>query len=172
MPNSYVEPPAARAATEQLSFLSVINFVLRNLVFLVVPGVLLAILLVLKARAAPQTFTSTSIFSAGEASSPGAFLGVSLPGFIAGKGASFYVDLMTSPAVLDPLVEQKVQVLPGRPPETLLEHYGGTSQPRAQRLLCFRPTRMNKLVIPVHPRLGVCGCRYRPRLDDGQREVR
>src|SRR5437667_4248356 len=124
MPNSYVEPPVAPAAAEQLSFLSVINFVLRNILLIVVPGVLLAIFLVLRARAAPPTYTSTAIFSAGEATSPGGFLGIGLPGFISGKGPTFYVDLMTSPAVLDPLVEQTVQVAPGRPPEPLVEHNG------------------------------------------------
>jgi hypothetical protein len=132
MPNSYIEPAVRPTAAEQLSFLSVLNFVLRNFLLLVVPGLLLAGLLYVRMVRAPRTYSTTTTFSAGDVdASPRSVLGITLPGFINGKGPQFYIDLIGSPAILDPLVETRFDVAPGSPPRSLVEYYGGTTAPRA-----------------------------------------
>lgn len=128
MPNSYVEPATPPAPVEQLSFLSVLNFVLRNIVLMVVAGIIVSALLVARAFSGEQTYSSTSIFSAGEETAAGLLSNLSLPGISSGKGPAYYTALMTSPAVLEPLVDMTFTV-PGGSKKTLTEYYGGTSGP-------------------------------------------
>src|ERR1041384_3189626 len=113
MPNSYVEPPVPPAPTEQLSFLSVINFVLRNIVLMIVLGIAFSALLVIRAYSGERTYSSTSIFSAGEETAAGLLSNLSLPGISSGKGPPYYTALMTSPAVLEPLVDMTFTVPDG-----------------------------------------------------------
>src|ERR1051325_1172701 len=130
MPNSYIEPATRPTRQEQLSFLAVVNFILRNFLVIVLPAIVPSGLLVLKMARAPRPYSTTATFSAGDAdASPGRFLGLTLPAIIAGKGGQFYVDLMASPAILDPLTDRKFEIRPGEPPVSLVQHYcGGTDQ--------------------------------------------
>lgn len=127
MTHSYVQPAAQPAPSEQLSFLSVLNFILKHLALLAFMGVVFSALLVLRAFRGPDTYTATALFSAGEESSQGLLSGLSLPGISSGKGPTYYVALMTSPAVLEPLVEQEFTVGPNGKKATLIDYYAGTS---------------------------------------------
>lgn len=126
MPDAYLEPVSLPERKDQLTFLSVLNFILRNIKSMLVLGIIFGAIVMVSALMAPPTYTSTAIVSAGENDSPGRLLGLSLPGS-SGKSPQYYVDLMTSPAVLEPLVERKYQTAPGKPPQTLVEYFAGAS---------------------------------------------
>jgi uncharacterized protein involved in exopolysaccharide biosynthesis len=77
---------------------------------------------------APLTYTAkTSFITEGEQPAGRLVLGgVTMPS-TGGRGPEFYVELMKSPAILQPLVESRVEAEPGKPAKTLVERYGGAA---------------------------------------------
>lgn len=130
MRSSYVAPVIEAPASETLTLVGVINFVLRNFVLIIVVGALFGALLGWRARRAPVSYSArTSFITEGEQPAGRMILGgVTLPS-TGGRGPEFYVELMTSPAILGSLVEKKFEAEPGKPPKTLIERYGGSAIP-------------------------------------------
>jgi uncharacterized protein involved in exopolysaccharide biosynthesis len=120
---SYVAPVIEPPASETLSLVSVINFVLRNAVLILAGGIVFGVLMAIPSARKPQTYTAVTTFIT-EGEQPAGrliFGGLSLPA-TSGKGPEFYVELMQSPAILGPLVESPIDSEPGRP-RTLVERY-------------------------------------------------
>lgn len=130
MHSSYVAPLPETAADDRISFLSVVNFILRNLVLLLAAGLALGLLLALRRAASPVRYTATTSFAIGQDQAPSLLLGLSLSGIGSGRSPQFYTDLVKSPAILEPLVETSFDVAPGKPRQTLIEYYGGRSGSR------------------------------------------
>lgn len=130
MPSSYVAPVTARPPNENLPFITVVNFVLRNFVLMLVLGVVFMLLMVIPFAFSPPTYTaSASFITEGEQPAGRLILGgLTLPG-TAGRGPEFFVELLRSPAILGPLVETRFEGEPGKPPKTLVERYAGTQGP-------------------------------------------
>lgn len=127
MNNSYVVPVAESPAEERVSFLSLVNFVLRNILLLLLFGAVFALALVARRAASSETYTAATTFATGQEESPGRLLlGISLGGGGNGRSPAFYADLVKSSAILGPLVESRFHV-PGRADSvTLIELYAGT----------------------------------------------
>jgi uncharacterized protein involved in exopolysaccharide biosynthesis len=130
MRSSYVAPVTETPSSETLSLVGVINFVLRNIVLMVVVGAVFGIALGYRASRAPVSYTArTSFITEGEQPAGRLILGgITMPS-TGGRGPEFYVELMQSPAILGPLVEKKFEAEPGKPPKTLIERYGGSAIP-------------------------------------------
>lgn len=130
MRSSYVAPVAETPSSETLSLVSVINFVLRNIVLMLVVGAVFGLILGFRASRAPVTYTArTSFITEGEQPAGRLILGgITMPS-TGGRGPEFYVELMQSPAILGPLVEKKFEAEPGKPAKTLIERYGGSPIP-------------------------------------------
>ena len=124
MRSSYVAPSTDRP-TDNFSLIGVINFLMRNALFLLVGGVVVATLAAISRMVAPETYTSTTSFITEDAPSPGRLLGI-LPGAGSGRSPDFYVELIKSPVILGPLVEQRYVADSTRPPQTLVHRYGGS----------------------------------------------
>lgn len=128
MQTSYVEPPVRPLLPEQLSFLAILNFVLRNLPLMLVLGVIASTLLVVQAVRSPVMYASTSIFSTGEEAAGNrilAFLGGGTS--FSNAGSQYYIDLMGAPVILEPLSKVKFDFPTGK--QTALQYYAGTVQP-------------------------------------------
>jgi hypothetical protein len=78
---SYVAPVIEPPASETLSLISVINFVLRNIVIMVAGGIVFAVLLALPSmRRAPRYTATTTFITEGEQPAGRLLLGgISLP---------------------------------------------------------------------------------------------
>src|SRR5207244_3791476 len=81
---------------------------------------------------APSYTASTSFIVEGEPS-VGRFMGFGGGGGGGASGPDFYVALMKTPLILEPLVATKFEIEPGQPPQTLEEHYGSGSSPQERR---------------------------------------
>jgi uncharacterized protein involved in exopolysaccharide biosynthesis len=128
MPRSYVVPLDEPKPGENLQFISVINFMLRNGVKMLVGGLVGALLLTLPSVFAPDSYTSTTTFiTEGEQPAGRLLGGLSLPS-TSGRGPEFTVELMKSPAILGPLVESRIEVGPGEPAQTLIERFAGSER--------------------------------------------
>jgi uncharacterized protein involved in exopolysaccharide biosynthesis len=128
MQKSYVEPPVRPLLPEQLSFLAIINFVLRNLPLMLVLGVILSGVLVLRAIRKPVTYTSTSYVSTGEEATGNRILSFLGGGSsFSNPGSQALIDLMTAPALLEQLARVEFDFPNGR--TTALKQYGGDQPP-------------------------------------------
>ncbi len=126
MQTSYVIPVTEPAPEERVSFLALVNFVLRNILLLLVFGAAFALVLVARRAASPEIYTAVATFSTGQEESPGRLLlGFSLGGGASGRSPAFYADLVKSSAILGPLVESKARVAGKSAPITLIELYAG-----------------------------------------------
>jgi hypothetical protein len=128
MQKSYVEPPVRPLLPEQLSFLAIINFILRNLRLMLVLGVILSIALLIKATRDPEVWTSRSLVSTGEEATGNrilSFLGGGTS--FSNPGSQSLIDLMTAPVVLEQLAMVKFDFPTGK--KTALEYYGGKQAP-------------------------------------------
>jgi uncharacterized protein involved in exopolysaccharide biosynthesis len=127
MHNSYVEPPIRPLVTEQLSFLALLNFVLRNLGLMIVLGVLVTTALAIRVVTSPETYSSTSIVSTGDEAG-----GTSIIALLGGgtrtsnPGAQFYIDLMGAPVLLEPLAQVEYDFPDGKH-ESAVKFYGGNA---------------------------------------------
>ena len=133
MQQSYVEPPVRPLLPEQLSFLAIINFVLRNLTLMLTLGVLASGALLIRAIRKPAVYTSTSLVSTGEEATGNrilSFLGGGTS--LSNPGSQGYVDLMTAPAVLEQLARVEFPFPNGR--KTALAEYGGSAQPPSRAM--------------------------------------
>lgn len=108
-----------------MSLLGLVNFILRNLVLLLVAGVVFASVLVVRRAVSPETYTATTSFSTGQGESPGRLLGLSFGGMGSERSPQFYADLVKSSAILGPLVELKFKVAGTVQPLSLVELFGG-----------------------------------------------
>ena len=130
MPRSYVVPLDEPKPGENLPFISVINFTLRNGVKMLVGGLVGALLLTLPSVFASDSYTSTTTFiTEGEQPAGRLLGGLSLPS-TSGRGPEFTVELMKSPAILGPLVESRIATGPGggEPAQTLIERFAGSER--------------------------------------------
>jgi uncharacterized protein involved in exopolysaccharide biosynthesis len=128
MSSSYVEPPVRPLVREQMSFLMVINFVLRNLGLMLITGVLVTAILVFRVATAPQTYSSTSTFSIGDFGGGSRITSLLGGGTsFSNAGAAFITEIMTEPVILEPLAQRQFDFPTGR--KTALEEYGGTQPP-------------------------------------------
>lgn len=126
MRNSYLVPVTDRQH-ENLSLVSGINFVLRNALLLLASGVIVASLAAIARKVGPDTYTATTSFITEDAPSPGRLFGI-LPSTGSGRSPDFYLELLRSPIILGPLVEQPYMAEPDQPARTLVERYGGSKE--------------------------------------------
>jgi hypothetical protein len=128
MQKSFVEPPVRPLLPEQLSFLAIINFALRNLPLMLIIGVILSAGLVIRAIRKPVTYTSTSLVSTGEEATGNrilSFLGGGTS--FSNPGSQGIIDLMTAPVLLEQLAQVQFDFPGGR--KTALMEYGGVQPP-------------------------------------------
>jgi capsule polysaccharide export protein KpsE/RkpR len=127
MSSSYVEPPVRPLIREQMSFLAVINFVLRNLGLMLVIGALVSAFLVYRVVREPQTYTSTSTFSIGDFGG-GARITQILGGgsSVSSAGATYITEIMTQPVFLEPLTLRELDFPTGR--ASSVAYFGGKQQ--------------------------------------------
>src|SRR5215210_6111191 len=101
MQKSYVEPPVRPLLPEQMSFLAIINFILRNLPLMLGLGVMFSVLLATRARRQALEYSSSSLVSTGEEATGNRILAILGGGSsLSNPGSQQYIDLMTSPVVL------------------------------------------------------------------------
>jgi hypothetical protein len=124
MPNSYVIPVTEAGPNERMAFLTIVNFVLRNIVGIVITGLVFAVLLAIPSYSVAPSYTASTSFIVEGEPLVGRSLGL---GGGTGRGPDFYVALMQTPLILEPLVEARFEVDPGRPPQSLVERYGSGS---------------------------------------------
>src|SRR4051812_13789843 len=125
MQKSYVEPPVRPLLPEQLSFLAIINFVLRNLPLMVILGVAASAGLLIRAIRSPVEYTSTSLISTGDEGTSNRILSFLGGGSsLSNPGSQGYIDLMTAPAVLEQLAQVEFDFPSGR--KSALVQYGGS----------------------------------------------
>ncbi|HUR91686.1 MAG TPA: hypothetical protein VMY38_03325 [Gemmatimonadaceae bacterium] len=151
MPTSYVVPPADTAHSDHVSFLSLINFVLRNALILGASGLAFAILVAIPAVTAAPTYSVTTKFAT-ESEPVGRLFGFSLPGNGGGRGPEFYIELIKSPEILAPLVESSYEVEPGKPRKTLIEHFAPGVRPASEakvRAMSAASSRISTKVSPT-----------------------
>ena len=123
MSSSYVEPPVRPLVREQLSFLAVINFVLRNLGLMLILGVIASLALLIREMKKPQLYASTSIFSIGDFGGGARITAMLGGGFsFASAGATYITEIMTQPTFLEPLASREFDFPTGR--TTALKFYG------------------------------------------------
>lgn len=123
MQKSYLVPLAEAPASDRMSFVMVMNFVMRNFRFMLLVGLGLAVVSPLPLIGRKPTYTATTRFLTEAERGPGGFLGqLELPA-TAGRGPQFYLDLMGSPVVLESVVRAPLELEPGKPPRTLVELY-------------------------------------------------
>ena len=125
MQKSYLVPLAEAPSSDRMSFVTVMNFVLRNTRFMLLCGLALAIVSPLPLIGREPKYTATTRFITEAERPPGRFLGdLTLPG-TAGRGPEFYLDLLRSPVVLEGVATMPIEVQPGKPPITIVQHYTG-----------------------------------------------
>ena len=125
MQKSYLVPLAEAPASDRMTFVTVMNFVLRNLKFMALVGLVLAVISPLPLIGRTPKYTATTRFITEAERPPGRFLGdLTLPG-TAGKGPEFYLDLLRSPVVLEGVAVTPIVLKPGQEPTTLVQHYTG-----------------------------------------------
>src|SRR4051812_41530706 len=128
MQNSYIEPPVRPLMTEQLSFLAIINFVLRHLGLMRILGVIASTIFVVKVIRSPRTYSSSSIVSTGDEISGNRITALLGGGSLfSNPGVQFYVDLIGAPVVLEPLARVPFDFPTGK--KTAVEFYGGKLPP-------------------------------------------
>src|ERR1051326_2483643 len=147
MPPSHIDPPTRPRLGEQLSFLAVINFVLRNLGVMLIIGVIASVIFSVQVARAPRTFSSTSIFSTGEGNGGGLIAMLGGGSKLSDLGAQYYVDLMTAPNVLEPLAKMEYD-FPKEGRESAVKYYGGKLPP--DRAL---EAAMSAISSKIHPRI-------------------
>ena len=128
MQKSFVEPPLRPLLPEQLSFLAIINFILRQLPIMLVLGVIASTIFFVRAYLAPVTWSSTSIVATGDEAAGNrilSFLGGGTS--FSNQGSQAYVDLLSAPVVLEQLTRVTFDFPDGR--KTALAYYGGNIQP-------------------------------------------
>lgn len=125
MQTSYLVPLAEPPVGTRMTFVTVMNFVMRNVRFMIVCGLVLAVLSPLPLIGREPKYTASTRFITEAERPTGRFLGdLQLPG-TAGRGPELYIELLRSPVVLEGLVKTPLELEPGKPPRTLVEHYAG-----------------------------------------------
>lgn len=151
MQKSYLVPLAEAPSSDRMTFVTVMNFVLRNLKFMALVGLIVAVISPLPLIGRTPKYTATTRFITEADRPPGRFLGdLTLPG-TAGRGPDFYLDLIKSPVVLEGVAVSPIVIKPGGPPTTLVQHY--TSQPptNAEAVQGAINTLMGKINAGVGP---------------------
>jgi hypothetical protein len=145
MSSSYVEPPVRPLRREQLSFLAVINFLLRNLGLMLILGVVMSAALVIRVVREPLLYSSTSIFSIGDFGG-GARITAMLGGgySFSSAGATYITEIMTQPAFLEPLATREFEFPEGK--TTAMKYYGGPGRTPDQAL----EAAMGNLAAAIH----------------------
>jgi uncharacterized protein involved in exopolysaccharide biosynthesis len=125
MQKSYLVPLAEPPASDRMTFVTVMNFILRNIRFMALCGLALAVVSPLPLVGRTPKYTATARFITDAERPVGRFLGdLTLPG-TAGRGPEFFIELLRSPVVLEGVVTTPVELKPGQPPMTLVQHYTG-----------------------------------------------
>lgn len=125
MNQSYIVPVNATVPQQRMSFVMVLNFVLRHIKPMMLGGLVLGTISALPVTLRAPRYEAETRFITEAEKPPGRFLGdVVLPGTL-GRGPEFYIDLLRSPIVLQSVVRAPVQIDSSRPPISLVDRYAG-----------------------------------------------
>lgn len=145
MQKSYLVPLAEAPASDRMTFVTVMNFFLRNFRFMLLGGLILAVISPLPLIGRPPKYTAVARFVLDAERPAGRFLGDLVLAGTAGRGPEFYIELLRSPVVLEGVVVAPLELEPGKPPTTLVERYASHEPTREEAVRAAVSNLMGKI---------------------------